>query len=194
MSDEHRICQLFIVYDTNRNPFRNLIPLGLECPVLLKALLALAARHHVNTGQSFSEPISPKFPELVIANRQALAFKHQAMKALSNLLADRTLSQQNSTVASVFLLIFLDLLESGSDGWNFHLEGAKKLIALTCPQPGLHAGVNQGPGQTVQEIRAFITKQIKVFVCPKLSQWEKNHDADKPPESRHLEPRFCAQS
>jgi hypothetical protein len=63
-------------------------------------------------------------------------------------------------VASIFLLIFLDLIESGSDGWNFHLEGAKKLIASTYPPFESQAGVNQGPRGTVQDIRGFITTQI----------------------------------
>jgi hypothetical protein len=141
----------------------------------MKALLALAARHHVNKGQSFHEPESPTSPQLVNANRHALAFKHQAMEALSKSLSDPKLSKQDTTVASIFLLVFLDLLESGSDGWNYHLEGAKNLIASTYPQSGSQAGINHGPGQTVQEIRAFITKQIKVietlgatFLRPKL--------------------------
>lgn len=86
------------------------------------------------------------------------------MEALSQSLTDPKLSKQDTTVASIFLLVFLDLLESGSDGWNFHLEGAKNLIASTYPQSDSEAGINHGPGQTVQEIRAFITKQIKVSV------------------------------
>ncbi|THC99011.1 hypothetical protein EYZ11_001485 [Aspergillus tanneri] len=68
--------------------------------------------------------------------------------------------QKDTTLAAVFLLIFLDLLESGSDKWNFHLEGAKNLITLDQRPPGSHTGVNQGAGRTVQEIRDFITRQI----------------------------------
>ncbi|KAJ5682600.1 hypothetical protein N7462_005765 [Penicillium macrosclerotiorum] len=174
-SDNERICKLFIVYDTKMNPFRNLIPLGLKDPTLMKALLALAARHHANTGQSFSNIETPTSPQLLGANRAALSFKHQAMEALTHSLRDSNLSKQDTTVASIFLLIFLDLLESGSDGWNFHLEGAKNLIASTYPLPGAQASINNVPGQTVQEIRAFITKQIKLietlgatFLRPKL--------------------------
>lgn len=63
-------------------------------------------------------------------------------------------------MASIFLLIFLDLLESGSDRWNVHIEGAKSLIAL------LNEPLGQGdnPGQTMQEIRNFIAKQIYLYV------------------------------
>ncbi|KAJ5627786.1 hypothetical protein N7490_010014 [Penicillium lividum] len=158
-----RICKLFIVYDSDKNPFRSLIPLGLKDPALLKALLALAARHHVNAGQSFDQAETPTEPRLVNAHWDALSFKHQAIEALSHSLHDNTDYKQDTIVASIFLLIFLDLIESGSDGWNFHLEGAKKLIASTYLTPESHAGVNQGPGETVQEIREFITKQIHLI-------------------------------
>jgi hypothetical protein len=57
-------------------------------------------------------------------------------------------------VATVFLLVFLDLLESGCDQWNYHLEGAKSLLALT---------PTEDPGRTVQRLRQFITKQIHLY-------------------------------
>ncbi|KAJ5798766.1 uncharacterized protein N7503_006271 [Penicillium pulvis] len=169
-----RICKLFIVYDSDKNPLRSLIALGLKDPVLLKALLALAARHHFNTGQSFDQAETPTEPRLVNANRDALFFKHQAIEALSHSLSDNQNYMQDTTMASIFLLIFLDLIESGSDGWNIHLEGVKKLIASYLPSES-QAGVNQGPGETVQEIRGFIAKQIHLietlgntFTRPKL--------------------------
>jgi hypothetical protein len=160
LTDNDRICKLFIVYDSDKNPFRSLIALGLKDPTLLKALLALAARHHFNTGQSFNQAEELTEPRFVNANRDALSYKHQAMEALSNSLRDSQHIKHDTTVASIFLLIFLDLIESGSDGWNFHLEGAKKLIASTYPPFESQAGVNQGPGGTVQDIRGFITTQI----------------------------------
>ena len=144
------------MYDSDKNPFRGLIPLGLKNPVLLKALLALAARHHVNTGQSFNDPETFKGPDFFNTHRDALSLKHQAMEALSRVLGDGTVEKSDTTVASIFLLIFLDVLEFGSDGWNFHLEGAKSLIASHRPQ----LGVQTGPGQTIQEIWGFISNQI----------------------------------
>lgn len=159
-TDNERICKLFIVYDSDKNPFRNLIPLGMKDPVLLKALLAMAARHYANTGQSFHQLDKPTSPSLINANRDALLFKHQAMESLSHSIRDKNLSNQDTTVASIFLLIFLDLLESGSDGWNFHLEGAKNLIASTYKHSEDQAVINHGPGETVREIRHFILKQI----------------------------------
>ncbi|KAK1145564.1 hypothetical protein N8T08_004122 [Aspergillus melleus] len=154
------ICRLFIVYDSDRNPFRSLISLALDDPVLLKASLALAARHRANAGRSFYQLDEPTPSTLADSHRDALAFKYQAVQGLSRALKDNTKQKKHTTVAAAFLLIFLDLLESGSDKWNFHLEGAKSLITLDRPSPDSSIGVNQGPGQTVQEIRDFITRQI----------------------------------
>ncbi|KAJ5131170.1 uncharacterized protein N7515_007209 [Penicillium bovifimosum] len=155
-----RICKLFIVYDSDRNPFRSLISFGLKDLVLQKAILALAARHHANTGRPFCQIQAPTSPGFINANRDALLFKHQAMEALTRVLGDEGSDKSDTTVASIFLLIFLDLLESGSEGWNFHLEGAKSLIMSHQPLLGSEAGLNNGPGQTVKEIRGFITSQI----------------------------------
>lgn len=82
------------------------------------------------------------------------------MEALSRALGDGRIAKSDTTVASIFLLIFLDLLESGSEGWNFHLEGAKSLILSHRPLLEAQAGVNNGPGQTVQHIWGFISSQI----------------------------------
>ncbi|KAJ5612776.1 hypothetical protein N7510_005970 [Penicillium lagena] len=189
--DNERICKLFIVYDSERNPFRNLIPLGFEDPVLLKAILTLAARHHANSGQPFHQLEGTASPEFIKINHDALLFKHEAVKALSSALADTSSAKRDSIVASIFLLIFLDLLESGSSGWNFHLEGAKRLIAYTEP-PESQNGINGGLGQTVQEIRTFMMKQIHLieilgatFLRPKLlSQPTPYNQSDaEPPEA-----------
>lgn len=122
---------------------------------LLKAVLALAAQHKANTGQRIFEGPSGRLTD---AHHHALTFKHDAIRGLSQAVQNVELCRQDSTVASIFLLIFLDLLESGRDRWNVHIEGAKNLIALLNQQTGYN------PGQTVQEIRGFITKQIYLYV------------------------------
>lgn len=152
--DNDQICKLFIVYDSNKNPFRSLISLALNDHTLLKAVLALAAQHKANASHSFYQSPSA----LTSTNRDALVFKHQAIQGLSQAVNNATSCRQDTTVASIFLLVFLDLLESGSDRWNVHLEGAKSLISLNSP-----LGIDD-PGQTVQEIRNFIATQIYLYV------------------------------
>lgn len=105
------------MYDSNKNSLRSLIPASLDNSILLNAILALSARHMANTGQSFNQPGMEMSPDV---SHNALWFKYKAIKGLSQALNDAALCRQDKAVASAFLLIFLDLLESGSDKWNVH--------------------------------------------------------------------------
>ncbi len=133
-----------------------MIPLALNDSVLLDAVLALAARHRANFEQPFSTDGSgiPAVP--VDVDREALRFKFRAIQGLARSVNAGT-PNRDSTVASVFLLVFLDLLESGCDRWNYHLEGAKTLMALTPAHD---------PGRTVERIRKFIIKQTHLYDPP----------------------------
>ncbi|PYH96457.1 hypothetical protein BO71DRAFT_176748 [Aspergillus ellipticus CBS 707.79] len=154
-----RICKLFIVYDSEKNPFRTLISLALLDQTLLNSILALAARHRVNKDRSFYDLILTPSSEGTTAHYDALRFKYQAIQGISHALNDATMCQKNTTVASTFLLVFLDLLESGSDRWNFHLEGAKRLIETSQSSESWN-GFQNNPGQSIQELRTFLTSQI----------------------------------
>lgn len=158
------------MYDSDQNPFRDLIPLALGDSTLLKAILALAARHNANRPYRFRQPLlaispassNPDNPDN--SDKDALLYKCQAIQGLSLALKDAVSRRQDTIAASIFLLVFLDLLESGCDRWNFHLEGAKNLIASIWPPPELETGNGQDPGRTVQAIRSFITRQIYLYV------------------------------
>ncbi|KAJ5738744.1 hypothetical protein N7493_001899 [Penicillium malachiteum] len=148
-SDNERICKLFVVYDSDRNPFRSLIPLGLKDSVLLKSLLAFAARHHVNTGRSFQHANLPTEPGLINANRDALSFKHQAIEALSRSVQHdqlRKRSADSSRIKStcesrdvfkfnnseiLIILIELKLLEQLSYAQNY-CHSSAHLISKSC--------------------------------------------------------------
>ncbi|CRG87866.1 Regulatory protein GAL4 [Talaromyces islandicus] len=171
-----RICKLFIVQDSDSNPLRSLIPLALHDSVLMNAVLTLAARHHANTGYSFrQQDTSIILPVPMNANRDALSYKYKAIQGLTSSVEHATSIKHDTTLASIFLLIFLDLLESGSDRWNVHLEGAKSLISCNKSLFELPSSVAYGPGQTMLQIRDFISSQIYLigvlggtFVRPKL--------------------------
>ncbi|OBT53418.1 hypothetical protein VE04_07002 [Pseudogymnoascus sp. 24MN13] len=155
------ICKLFIVYDSDQNPFRNLISLALGNSTLLKAILALAARHNANRHYLLrQQPLLATPPASSTSDKDALLYKCQAIQGLSLALNDAVSRRQDTIAASIFLLVFLDLLESGCDRWNFHLEGAKNLIASIWPSSGLETANELDPGRTVQAIRSFITRQI----------------------------------
>ncbi|KAF7621448.1 C6 transcription factor (Acr-2) [Aspergillus flavus] len=154
------VCKLFVMYDSKRNPLRNLIPAALSNSVLLTSIIALSSRHMANGDQSFYELGTSTLPALTDAHYNALWFKYKAIQSLSHALNDANSYKQDTLVAGAFLLIFLDLLESGSDKWNIHLEGVKKLITQIQPSMESQTGTEQGLGDTVEGIRKFIIRQI----------------------------------
>ncbi|GFF50365.1 C6 transcription factor [Aspergillus udagawae] len=119
------------------------------------SILALSARHKANAARAFypSELAIHSGLGLQDDRYNALHFKYNAIQGLSRAVGTARPSQQDIIVASAFLLIFLDLLESGSDKWNFHLEGIKSLIAQIPPS-------SQDMGTTIQGLRDFIRRQI----------------------------------
>jgi len=164
-SDNKRICSNFVVYDSSKNPLRSLIPIALEDSILQKAILALAARHLANQGQSFHQVKVPVSSDATKFNHDAFLFKHQVIGGLSYALADSRECYKDTSVISIFLLILLDLLESGSDEWQFHLNGAKSLITSSFHQSPLEVAtgaVKQEPPQMLQEIRDFVAQKIRL--------------------------------
>ncbi|KAB8225518.1 C6 transcription factor (Acr-2) [Aspergillus novoparasiticus] len=154
------VCKLFVMYDSKSNPLRNLMPAALSNSVLLTSIIALSARHMANGDQSFYELGTSTLPALTDAHHNALWFKYKAIQSLSHALNDGNSYKQDALVASAFLLIFLDLLESGSDKWNIHLEGVKKLITQIQPSMESQSGAELGLGETVEGMRNFIIRQI----------------------------------
>lgn len=143
---------------------RGLIPLALCDSTLLKAVLALSARHKANIGHSFYHPDVGMPVESGELHQEALLFKVQAIQGLSSDLGKANMYRNDTTVATIFLLIFLDLLESGSDRWNVHIEGAKRLIRSIQLPSESPTGTSQDPGRTLREIRNFISSQIHLYV------------------------------
>lgn len=131
---------------------------------LRKCIIAVAARHFANTGQSFdqTDALSPRF---VNANLDALHFKKQTINALLLSLSNPDHSQKDVIMSTILLLIFLDLLESGIDGWKYHLHGAQGLVNLSRSllEPSASGYVNSNPGETVQETRRFVARQLSLY-------------------------------
>ncbi|UKZ55062.1 hypothetical protein TrVGV298_008879 [Trichoderma virens] len=158
------VCKLFIMYDSTVNPLRNVIAAAFDSPLLLSSIIALSARHMANTGLSFSQgEMVISSTTLTAADRIALRFKHKTLQGLSDAVNNPTLRALDTTATSAFLLMFLDLLESGSGTWNIHLEGVKKIITQIEP-PTKPKGTTQGDlNSYIISIRDFITRQIYVI-------------------------------
>ncbi|KAJ5967656.1 hypothetical protein N7501_003904 [Penicillium viridicatum] len=162
--DNIRITKLFILYDSESNPFRSLLTYAMDNSTLRKCIIAVAARHFANTGQSFEQTDDALSPRFVNANLDALHFKKQTINSLLLSLCNPKPSQNDAIMSTILLLIFLDLLESGIEGWKYHLHGAKGLVNLSCSllEPTPSEYVNSNPGDTVHETRRFVARQLSL--------------------------------
>lgn len=138
---------------------------------LQKCIIAVAARHFANTGHSFDQTDDTLSPRFVNANLDALHFKKQTINALLLSLSNPDPSQKDSIMSTILLLIFLDLLESGIEGWEYHLHGAEGLVNLSRSLLGPSASgyINSNPGDTVQETRRFIARQFSLYASSSSS-------------------------
>ncbi|KAJ5199824.1 hypothetical protein N7472_005028 [Penicillium cf. griseofulvum] len=162
--DNIRIAKLFILYDSESNPFRTLLTCAMNDLTLQKCILAVAARHYANTGRSFDDTEDSLSPRFVNANVDALHFKKKTINALSLSLSDPAPSQKDAIVSTILLLIFLDLLESGIDGWRYHLRGAEGLVKLchSLLEPITSGSFNRDPGGIIHETRHFVARQLSL--------------------------------
>ncbi|KAL4908494.1 hypothetical protein BDW74DRAFT_175179 [Aspergillus multicolor] len=161
---DRRICRLYILHDSDSNPFRSLLAYALEDVPLRTSITALAARHHANTGYSFDSPADPGvFAAAKTANENlnALRFKTQAIAALAESLRTTGWKSgvKDTTMATILLLIFLELLESGLEGWDAHLNGARGFVQLYQSLSRSSAGKNRGFSEMGAGLRSFIARQ-----------------------------------
>lgn len=187
--DDKRVCKLYILYDSDSNPFRKLLPYALEDVALQKSIVALAARHFANTGYSFDRVEANSSHRYERAELSALQFKKQSIDALSRSLSRTESCNKDATLASILLLIFLDLLESGIDGWSLHIQGAKVIHQLLA-QLGSHGNTEVDRGDTATEMRQFITRQL--FLCASSLSIHLKSYLLTATELKHSEPRSQA--
>ncbi|KAL3451462.1 fungal-specific transcription factor domain-containing protein [Aspergillus insuetus] len=158
-----QICKLYILHDSHSNPFRSLLPYAFGDGPLLKAISALSARHIANASQSFDHASEGVTPQYADAELEALRSKAQAIASLKADLAVPELCKKDVTLATILLLIFVELLESGLDGWNFHLKGAKGLGELSQSLIQPVSPGNNCSGEMAQDVRSFIARQYSLI-------------------------------
>ncbi|KAL7940712.1 fungal-specific transcription factor domain-containing protein [Trichoderma barbatum] len=190
------VCKLFVMYDSTVNPLRNVIRAAFDSPLLLSSIIALSARHMANTGLSFSQGgMVASSTTLTGTDHTALRFKHKTLQGLSDAVNNPTLRVLDTTVTSAFLLMFLDLLESGSGTWNIHLEGVKKLITQIETPTKPKGTAQDNLGSYLISIRDFVSRQVYVienlgptYTNPEiLSNTSIPLQADKKPLQQKLE-------
>ncbi|GKZ58937.1 hypothetical protein AnigIFM49718_004782 [Aspergillus niger] len=149
------VCKLFVMFDSQRNPLRQLIPAALANPALTASVMALSARHMANGQQIQCQGQDEDHATRFKAHTDGLMYKQKAICGLIQALNDPISRSRDVLILSAFILIFLDLLESGRDQWKSHLGGIKKLVS------GMHtAETSRHLEATIEGTREFIMGQI----------------------------------
>ncbi|KAH7016829.1 fungal-specific transcription factor domain-containing protein [Ilyonectria destructans] len=145
-----RVCKDLVVRDTpESNPFRELLPLTRNHPLLLQILIATSAIHWSNIFRpNYTIPAGLTDPgghlsllrSKDLVTRQALidalTAKQKAMSHLRGVLD--TLDPAGSEVALAAMQLFIkfdliDLDKSDGQSWKAHLEAATSIMALLSP-------------------------------------------------------------
>ncbi|KAL4921338.1 fungal-specific transcription factor domain-containing protein [Aspergillus aurantiobrunneus] len=135
------LCSELVISDgTDTNPFRNLVPLCRDHPILLHAIIANAALHvsclhhrardHPRPDNAVdglwpsvpTEPCSRAMVDALSAKHKALVLLRQALEDIPNIDADLV-------VTVVHLFITFELISPGEDEWRAHVQGALRLIS-----------------------------------------------------------------
>ncbi|KAL4993258.1 fungal-specific transcription factor domain-containing protein [Aspergillus recurvatus] len=148
------VCMLFIMFDSPQNPLRQLIPVAFADPLLLASVIALAARHHENAKQ-ISDKSTLNDSALPVSRQRAILYKYKAIHDLALALDNQMRHSTDVIITSAFLLILLDLLESGNDNWHLHLKGVKALFSVPPPKTS-----SSDLTPTIGSLRDFVAGQI----------------------------------
>jgi hypothetical protein len=129
IKDDKQVCKDLVLHDIpKQNPFRDLLLLSSDYPLLQQIILANSALRLSNaTGESPWKRDARAGPSLK-AYKDALVAKHRALRLLSEALANKDSINPDVVLAAIMLFIKFELLDSGINGWRFHTEGARQLM------------------------------------------------------------------
>ena len=149
----------------HQNPYRHLIPFARSSQALSSAISAVAACHYMHACRYNSHRLESGHPAFMsqssqdvqpdVANssdpkvrdiyRHVLIFKHRALRELGKNLSDPNKQWDDTVIASIVLLITLDMVESGQGDWKTHVQGAKELIKMRLGRSDDVLGLNNEP-------------------------------------------------
>lgn len=160
----------FSLYNPVKNPYRDLLAVVGSSAVLGHGLSAMGALHY-SLLSDWDSAVMPWSPDNQLVNgppmsleeienaitpaasrrpsskayEHFLEYKQRALNQLAMDLSNPTMQKDDRTLASIVVLALLDLYESGSGAWSYHIEGAKNLLKSrpdTKPGRGIIEGLD----------------------------------------------------
>ena len=162
--DEQRLCPLLVLWDSDRNPYRSILPLIGSSSAIKTALITASVCHFANgqLGTPFITSVVDKAGSEVLPNydhtislrasampllKTYFGMKQRSLRLLAQAMADPARRTEISTFIAVMLQLVVEFLETGAGAWSVHLEGAKKLI---------EAGANTSKAFMMREVEGIV--------------------------------------
>ncbi|KEQ96336.1 hypothetical protein AUEXF2481DRAFT_38590 [Aureobasidium subglaciale EXF-2481] len=152
------VCRNLVLYDSpKQNPFRNLIPLIHQFPVLGQIIIATSALHMFNSSQTHSQERKPLIDRAGFnPYLDALTTKQRALKMLRHAVLEGTSGAADVVLAVMILFIEFELMDFGRSDWKHHIEGARTVIRGLCR-------ARLSGTQTTSPIRSCLISNWMVF-------------------------------
>ncbi|KAF5646198.1 fungal transcriptional regulatory [Fusarium sp. NRRL 52700] len=171
------VCKDFVLYDIPKhNPFRQLIPMAYQQPMLLQAIIASSALHMSNASQFRPSPSSifttmasaqnstgavgslsightASYPK---AFHDALSAKQRALCLLNSAIGNMASANVDAILAAVLLLMGFELIDSGRGSWKFHINGARMIIEKLITS-------DSGKGTSFSPLRSWLVSNCLVY-------------------------------
>lgn len=128
--DDQNFCRLMVLYEIpHENPYRRLLPLVKTSPTLASAISAVGACHYMHTCNRDTS-LGSASPDANVrgAYQHALMFKQRTLRLLRVELSDPNKRSDPTIIASILMLLTLDIVESGQGDWKIHVAGARDFI------------------------------------------------------------------
>ncbi|KAL5606539.1 uncharacterized protein BROUX77_003732 [Berkeleyomyces rouxiae] len=139
----HRVTKDMVAHDAfNVNPFRGIIPIAMEHPVLMNLLIATSALHISNlyqlppVGLPPNGPIGDHFmalrsnhPEAQRTFMDGLAAKQRAIMHMRSVVANSENGSRELAIMAAYFFVNIELIDFGTGGWRSHLQGGSRLLA-----------------------------------------------------------------
>ncbi len=173
------VCRDLVLYDIPKhNPFRNLIPLTRQHPLLLQIIIANSALHISNASQKSlvwdnTTAFPPRHYTSLLRSpcsrysaiqhpesySDALAAKQRALYLLKSALTSIGAADIDVALAVVLLFIEFELIDSGRDNWRHHTDGARTIIESWY-------GSNISARNAITPLRSCLISNCLVYVGP----------------------------
>lgn len=137
-----QVCNHMVAYDGPENPQRELVSAARYLPYLFHIMVANGAHHvhHLSCDFATSEKLlryaadgqalAKPYAHTQKYHRDALVAKAKALRSLAQSVQVVTDATFDLLLSGILLFINYDLIESGKDQWQVHMEGAHRLVSF----------------------------------------------------------------